>query len=192
MAERLTVKQAQKLCLCRICGGKMSAVFILNYGAEFAHEDCLKKKEEDAVAERLIPFDPATAKPGDVILEHRCNEYLRGRFIGLDNWRVVFRLDGEEHYRWRCASNLRVPAPPEPERRWVLVVSGGVHWRRLLTERDTAGAGADWSDGIPEHAGEALAVLRELWESRSISGLTIPVELLNRVRRVLGIEGETP
>jgi len=38
----ISVKDAQRLGVCRLCGEKMSAVFILNYGAEYAHQKCLK------------------------------------------------------------------------------------------------------------------------------------------------------
>lgn len=38
----LTVREAQLCGVCRVCRTKVTAPFVLNYGAEFAHESCLK------------------------------------------------------------------------------------------------------------------------------------------------------
>ena len=57
MTERqsLTVEQAADQHVCRICRRPVSAVFVLDYGREFAHEECLRAapiNQEDLV-ERL-------------------------------------------------------------------------------------------------------------------------------------------
>lgn len=42
LAGKLTLEEAQRTNCCRICGKSVHAPFILNYGAEFAHEKCLR------------------------------------------------------------------------------------------------------------------------------------------------------
>lgn len=53
----LSVHEAQLLSVCRICRGeKISAPFVLNYGEEYAHQDCLDlselRKETDEEREK--------------------------------------------------------------------------------------------------------------------------------------------
>lgn len=42
----LTVEEAQRLRVCRICRKPMSAPFLLNFGKEFAHEACLESNSK--------------------------------------------------------------------------------------------------------------------------------------------------
>jgi hypothetical protein len=43
----LTVREAQLLDVCRICRGPSGAPFTLNYGEEFAHDQCLREMKAD-------------------------------------------------------------------------------------------------------------------------------------------------
>lgn len=40
----MTVVEAREKNICRICGGPSTAPFMLEYGDEFAHQDCLEGK----------------------------------------------------------------------------------------------------------------------------------------------------
>lgn len=41
----LTVQEAQLLNVCRVCRGKVGGPFLLQYGAEFAHEGCVRRDQ---------------------------------------------------------------------------------------------------------------------------------------------------
>lgn len=46
----LTVREAQLCHVCRICHGKVTGPFKLNYGEEYAHEACLDATEPPTIA----------------------------------------------------------------------------------------------------------------------------------------------
>lgn len=139
----------------------------------------------------LVPFDPATAKAG---MELRVSgSYLRWYYVGplgLRGKQVVRDIGGT--VVTLEASDLRVPAPPAPERRWLYRRDFGHPTQQYMTEADAVALGLKWQDGWTEATEphlEAVAVLRELWEQSRTEGIVVGYDLAAKVRRVLGIEG---